>query len=253
MSQVMSGGEADASPDALAAEFVLGTLDSDERAHAQSLLSADEEFRAKVKVWERRLGELHLMVEPVEPDGQIWERIKAKMPPPPTPALDEPVAAVPEPAPGQPATVEAPAEIPAATPEKPNEAANEGRLDFSTEATASPAPDLVPAPDPTAASKPASTDLLVVPGVTRSIPFETRDRAAILGRRLGRWRAFALLMTVLVAAVAALLGLWRFAPQRLPAEMQPREVMRRIGVELPNSPPAPAARRAPPPASQFDE
>ena len=78
MSEVVNGGD----PDALAAEFVLGTLDSDERAHAQSLLGADEEFQAKVKVWERRLGELHLMVEPVEPDGQIWERIKAKMPQP---------------------------------------------------------------------------------------------------------------------------------------------------------------------------
>ena len=32
-----------------------------------------------VRIWERRLGELHLMVEPVEPDPQVWERIKPKM------------------------------------------------------------------------------------------------------------------------------------------------------------------------------
>jgi hypothetical protein len=66
--------------DALAAEYVLGTLDSEEHTAAQSLLAQDAEFAAKVKVWERRLGELHLMVEPVEPEGDIWQRIKAKLP-----------------------------------------------------------------------------------------------------------------------------------------------------------------------------
>ena len=161
MSQVMSAGnDADAPPDSLAAEFVLGTLDSDERASAQTLLSTDEDFQAKVKVWERWLGELHLMVEPVEPDGQIWERIKAKMPLS-TSAPEEPVAAVHEPAHGQPAMAEAaadaPAEIPAATPEQPNETATEATLGSATEAVASPAPDLVPASDPTAVAQPAST------------------------------------------------------------------------------------------------
>jgi hypothetical protein len=66
--------------DGMAAEYVLGTLDLDERRAAQVLLAEDTEFAAKVKLWERRLGELHLMVEPVEPDGQVWQRIKAKLP-----------------------------------------------------------------------------------------------------------------------------------------------------------------------------
>ena len=65
--------------DTLAAEYVLGTLDSDERAQARALLGADQGFAAKVELWERRLGELHLMVEPVEPDAKIWARIKAKL------------------------------------------------------------------------------------------------------------------------------------------------------------------------------
>src|SRR5262249_28899710 len=69
--------------DALAAEFVLGTLDADERTQAQALLEIDQEFVAKVAAWERRLGELHLMVEPVEPDAKIWARIKARGPQPP--------------------------------------------------------------------------------------------------------------------------------------------------------------------------
>ena len=66
--------------DALAAEYVLGTLDSDEREQARALLGSDAAFAAKVAHWERRLGELHLMVEPVEPDAGIWARIKSKMP-----------------------------------------------------------------------------------------------------------------------------------------------------------------------------
>jgi hypothetical protein len=66
--------------DALAAEYVLGTLDSEEREQARALLGADTTFAVKVAQWERRLGELHLMVEPVEPDAKIWTRIKSKMP-----------------------------------------------------------------------------------------------------------------------------------------------------------------------------
>ena len=74
--------------DGMAAEYVLGTLDPNERRAAQALLAQDTEFAAKVKLWERRLGELHLMVEPVEPDAHVWQRIKAKLPePPPKPEM----------------------------------------------------------------------------------------------------------------------------------------------------------------------
>jgi hypothetical protein len=58
---------------------VLGTLDAQERANAQSLLRTDHGFIAMVRIWERRFGELHLMVEPVEPDAKILQRIKAKI------------------------------------------------------------------------------------------------------------------------------------------------------------------------------
>jgi hypothetical protein len=75
----MSNFLIDEDTDLLAAEFVLGTLDSEERANAQSLLRTDHGFIAMVRIWERRFGELHLMVEPVEPDAKIAERIKAKI------------------------------------------------------------------------------------------------------------------------------------------------------------------------------
>src|SRR5262249_44106216 len=98
MSRIMS--ELDQN-DALAAEYVLGTLDSHERALARTLLT-DEGFAAKVRLWERRLGELHFMVEPVEPDAQIWPRIKARIygpPPAPNARLPEPQTLEPPPAP----------------------------------------------------------------------------------------------------------------------------------------------------------
>ena len=65
--------------DGLAAEYVLGTLDVEEREQARTLLDTDVAFAAKVESWERRFGDLYLMVEPVEPDSAIWPRIKAKM------------------------------------------------------------------------------------------------------------------------------------------------------------------------------
>lgn len=76
MSDVVSNDELNA----LAAEYVLGTLDHTERRGAAALLEVDATFRGIVRVWERRFGELHLMVEAVEPDPQLWLRIKSKMP-----------------------------------------------------------------------------------------------------------------------------------------------------------------------------
>lgn len=63
--------------DGFAAEFVLGTLDADERAQADALVLVDPDFAAKVRRWERRLGELNVLVAPVEPPAPVWDRIKA--------------------------------------------------------------------------------------------------------------------------------------------------------------------------------
>ena len=75
MSDVVSNDELNA----LAAEYVLGTLDYEERKGASALLEVDPTFRGIVRIWERRFGDLHLMVEAVEPDPQLWVRIKPKM------------------------------------------------------------------------------------------------------------------------------------------------------------------------------
>ena len=62
--------------DALAAEYVLGTLSAAERDEAEALLGRDAGFAETVRVWEHRLGELNVMVEAVEPPPDLWERIK---------------------------------------------------------------------------------------------------------------------------------------------------------------------------------
>ncbi|HKA73159.1 MAG TPA: anti-sigma factor, partial [Xanthobacteraceae bacterium] len=43
----------------------------------QGLITADAAFAEVVRGWERRLGELSAMVDPVEPPADMWERIKA--------------------------------------------------------------------------------------------------------------------------------------------------------------------------------
>jgi anti-sigma-K factor RskA len=65
--------------DALAAEYVLGTLSTDERDQAEALLAIDPGFAEIVRVWERRLGELNVMVEAVDPPPEVWQRIKAEL------------------------------------------------------------------------------------------------------------------------------------------------------------------------------
>src|SRR5258707_897333 len=180
--------------DALAAEYVLGSLDVEERAQARNLLEADPTFAAKVELWERRFGELHLMVEPVEPDSGIWARIKAKLP--------EVQQGIRPPEPSMP---------PSVPPASPSPAA--------------------------AAPQPARDQAL-------------ERTTALVRRRLRRWRAFAILMTLVVAAIGALLAAWRFAPDRVPPSLQPLELMRYVGVALPTGP---AQRRPAPPESRFDE
>jgi anti-sigma-K factor RskA len=312
--------------DALAAEYVLGTLDFEERMQARTLLDADEAFAAKVELWEHRFGELHLMVEPVEPEAAIWARIKAKVPearqkmqppapevPPPAlaprtsepPSLDAIEAAISqaattltseansaratEPAPApmsegnqMPASEATPAPASEATPAPVSEATpapasaampapvSEATAAPVSEATSAPASEATslpilevaaaPRPDATPAQTTAVESVSpapVVPPAAAALeaPSEARipviaPATAAVHRRMRRWRAFAILMTLVVAAVAALLAAWTFAPDRVPPMLQPVELMRQIGVPLPS---AAAPRRPAPPESQFDE
>jgi hypothetical protein len=300
--------------DALAAEYVLGTLDFEERTQARTLLDADQAFAAKVELWERRFGELHLMVEPVEPEAKVWARIKAKMSEVqqksrlPEPEIAPPVPAGPaaEPPPSldaietaiaqatttltaeatsaadteaTPAPMSEGMETPAseATPAAASEATSASISDTTpaaaSEATSAPisdvtlalTPDATPAPTPDAtpllpsAVEPVPSPPVMPPSAAAAVqaPSEARTSAVepatavvVVHRRMRRWRAFAILMTLVVAAVAALLAAWKFAPDRVPPMLQPVELMRQVGIALPTGP---APRRPAPPGSQFDE
>ncbi len=61
---------------ALAAEYALGTLDADERAQAETMMSVDKEFAAMVEAWQHKLGVLNHMVGSVEPRPEVWNKIK---------------------------------------------------------------------------------------------------------------------------------------------------------------------------------
>ena len=63
----------------MAAEYVLGTLDPDERDDARSRIASDFSFAALVHYWERWLGELHALTGDVEPPAAVWDAIKAKL------------------------------------------------------------------------------------------------------------------------------------------------------------------------------
>jgi anti-sigma-K factor RskA len=78
---VNSDESQEASPDVLAAEYVLGTLDGEEREQAEALIASDPDFAARVGQWERRLGELSALAGGgVEPPPAVWDAIKAKLP-----------------------------------------------------------------------------------------------------------------------------------------------------------------------------
>ncbi|MDE2062769.1 MAG: anti-sigma factor, partial [Bradyrhizobium sp.] len=61
----------------LAAEYALGTLDANERAQVETMMSVDQDFAGVVLAWEHRLGALNQMVGSVEPRPEVWEKIRA--------------------------------------------------------------------------------------------------------------------------------------------------------------------------------
>ena len=93
---------------ALAAEYALGTLDADERAQVETMMSVDKDFTAMVEAWEHKLGSLNQMVGSVEPRAEVWEKIKSAAglaepqaplelpdaPPPVAPEVEAPAAPV---------------------------------------------------------------------------------------------------------------------------------------------------------------
>jgi anti-sigma-K factor RskA len=96
------------SEDMLAAEYVLGTLGADERKDTQDRIASDPAFAALVRLWERRLGELHVLTADMEPPAALWDAIKEKLAgvaPSETVRLPDPTPPLPAPPPPAPPNV----------------------------------------------------------------------------------------------------------------------------------------------------
>jgi anti-sigma-K factor RskA len=65
--------------DALAGEYVLGTLGADERRAAEARLAADPAFEAAVAAWENRLQPLADALPAVEPPDGVLDRVLSRI------------------------------------------------------------------------------------------------------------------------------------------------------------------------------
>jgi anti-sigma-K factor RskA len=216
----------DDAQDALAAEYVLGTLSADEREHAEALLTLDPGFAASVRMWERRLGELNVMVEAVEPPPELWDKIKAEL------GVVEPAGEAPPAAP-----VLAAAEPPVATPPETSPAESPPLI-----MTDAPGADSIAIPPPVGELPEAVSDSIAA-SLARSLaePVEERseripaplvippeieprvesrvERSANvvqLARRVSRWRRMTVVMGAIAALLALYIGLAQFAPGLVP-------------------------------------
>jgi anti-sigma-K factor RskA len=66
----------DDTPDLLAAEYVLGTLDETEARIAERRAGAEPAFRAELRFWEARLMPLTMLAAAVPPPDTLWARIE---------------------------------------------------------------------------------------------------------------------------------------------------------------------------------
>src|SRR3984885_15060051 len=156
----------DEDQETLAAEYVLGTLSSEERQHAEALRSFDAKFESSVQQWERRLGELNVMVEAVEPSPAVWEKVKTQI----EPGEERSKSATPERPPPLSAVAALASDLPAETE---SEKSTTGGIASGTAAVEAP-------PKP------------------RKV--EPNANIVVLSRRARRWRRVSLAVTALAAA-----------------------------------------------------
>jgi anti-sigma-K factor RskA len=85
--------------DALAGEYVVGTLSLAEREAFERALARDPALLAVVRQWERRLSSLDAGARESIPASAVWTRIASALPRPQVePAAEEPIGAQPAPA-----------------------------------------------------------------------------------------------------------------------------------------------------------
>jgi anti-sigma-K factor RskA len=201
----------------LAAEYVLGTLGLAERVQVQQMIASDPVFASIVRDWERRLGELNVLVTPVVPPPAILDRIKARH------ASGDPirdVMAEESPVPAEPApTIVAPSVEPAAPL----------AAEVIPPAVESPpieplAPTVAPPPLPSHERELASTAEVIA-----------------LSRRARRWRGTALAIAALAAAFVGIVVVREVQPELMPDPLKPRVVEKQVEVVKTVEVPSPKA------------
>ncbi|HUZ33153.1 MAG TPA: anti-sigma factor [Xanthobacteraceae bacterium] len=197
--------------DTLAAEYVLGTLSAEEREHAEALLSFDPGFEAAVRQWERRLGELNVMVEAVEPQPALWEKIK-----------DEVTSVAP--------ASDAEPFVPASEPElsvPAGEPALHLPRDLDDPAMAAAlAADLAPLPEVAADSAPAAAPeieqtISVAAPTAEPVTVPRSADVIYLATRVRRWQRVSVAFGAIAALLALYVATWQVAPELIPAQLRP--------------------------------
>lgn len=212
---------------ALAAEYTLGTLDADERAQVETMMTVDKAFADIVQAWEFRLGVLNQMVGAIEPRPIVWENIRREIErlpssqdsvqEPPLPQASQLAPPLPEPPLPEPPSLEL------STPEPPPPELQPDEGQSPSEAAPESAPHFVPqthAPDPSVAP------VLQVPVVddTKVIDLESRVK---------RLRAIASAVGALAAALLVTLSLQIFLPDVLPGGLRPAPRIQTVEVKTP--------------------
>ena len=203
----------------LAAEYVLGTLGLAERVQVQQMIASDPVFAVLVHDWERRLGELNVLVTPVEPPHAVLEWIKARQ------ASGDPIRDVFAEEPPPPAAEPAPTIVPPA--EEPAALTPAAAVPPAVEA-----PSIEPAPPPRVQPVPPTPES------------DTASSAQVieLSRRARRWRGTALAIAALAAAFVGIVVVREVKPELMPDPLKPRVVERQVEVvktvEVPSPRPA---------------
>jgi anti-sigma-K factor RskA len=241
--------------DALAAEYVLGTLSTDERDQAEALIAIDPGFAEIVRVWERRLGELNVMVEAVEPPSDVWDRIRSDIGlagPSVSAAADAAVPTFEEAAPpttpdAQPESAMepefelAPEEPPTdflAEPPRDLDAGLDADLDAGLDAVSAPQ-DLDAPPPPQDLDESSEVAALAssllpaepeAPPQPQALQFTARPvgrNADIiqLQRGVRRWRGVTAAVSAIAALLAVFIAVTQFAPGLIPLNRLPQPVV----------------------------
>jgi anti-sigma-K factor RskA len=208
---------------ALAAEYAVGTLDAEERAQVEAMMSVDKDFTSMVQAWEQSLGVLNQMVGSVEPRPIVWENIKA--------AIGHPTA-----------------QTALAPPESPPPAPDVVQPEVAQAEALQPEALQPEALQPEALQPEAVQPEALQPGALRRqasrpefLPSEfMADNANVieLSSRARRWRNVATATSAIAAALVAMFMIGLYQPDLLPDGLRPKPRTRFVEVKAPATPPA---------------